>query len=121
MAKKVKKMGFGGSVGRIANLVASKAPQMAKNVAAAANRGDIRPTPASAPALGGSFNLSSIAPGMKQLASNVAAAAARGRISSGTGPAPAPARPMKKGGSVSSASSRADGCAKKGKTKGRII
>ena len=115
MAKKVKKMGFGGSVGRIANLVASKAPQMAKNVAAAANRGDIGPTPASAPAAGGS-RLSSIAPGMKQLASNVAAAAARGNISSGTGPAPA--RKMAKGGS---ASARADGCAKKGKTKGRII
>ena len=29
--------------------------------------------------------------------------------------------PMKKGGKVSSASSRADGCAVKGKTKGRII
>jgi hypothetical protein len=28
---------------------------------------------------------------------------------------------MKKGGSVSSASSRADGCATKGKTKGKII
>ena len=31
------------------------------------------------------------------------------------------AKPMKKGGSVSSASKRADGCATKGKTKGRII
>ena len=30
-------------------------------------------------------------------------------------------RPMKKGGSVSSASSRADGCATKGKTKGRML
>ena len=30
-------------------------------------------------------------------------------------------RPYKKGGSVSSASKRADGCATKGKTKGRII
>jgi hypothetical protein len=30
-------------------------------------------------------------------------------------------RPMKKGGKVSSASSRADGCAVKGKTKGRMI
>lgn len=30
-------------------------------------------------------------------------------------------RPYKKGGSVSSASRRADGCAKKGKTKGRMI
>jgi len=29
--------------------------------------------------------------------------------------------PMKKGGKVSSASKRADGCAVKGKTKGRII
>jgi len=38
---------------------------------------------------------------------------------------PAPAGPggggMKKGGSVGSASSRADGCAVKGKTKGRMI
>lgn len=31
------------------------------------------------------------------------------------------AKPMKKGGSVGSASKRADGCATKGKTKGRII
>ena len=31
------------------------------------------------------------------------------------------AKPMKKGGSVSSASKRADGCATKGNTKGRII
>jgi len=30
-------------------------------------------------------------------------------------------KPYKKGGSVSSASKRADGCATKGKTKGRII
>jgi hypothetical protein len=30
-------------------------------------------------------------------------------------------RPMKKGGSVSSASKRADGCCTKGKTKGRMI
>lgn len=36
--------------------------------------------------------------------------------------ASAPAMPgMASGGSVSSASSRADGCAQKGKTKGRII
>ena len=30
-------------------------------------------------------------------------------------------RPYKKGGKVSSASSRADGCAKRGKTKGRLV
>ena len=30
-------------------------------------------------------------------------------------------KPMKKGGKVSSASSRADGCAVKGKTKGRFV
>ena len=30
-------------------------------------------------------------------------------------------RPMKKGGSVSSASKRADGCCTKGKTKGRML
>jgi hypothetical protein len=30
-------------------------------------------------------------------------------------------RPMKKGGKVSSASSRADGCAVKGKTKGKMV
>ena len=39
-------------------------------------------------------------------------------------PAPAPApKPVKKakGGSVSSASSRADGCACRGKTRGRIV
>ena len=40
------------------------------------------------------------------------------------GPLPAkkePTKKYKKGGSVSSASKRADGCAVKGKTKGRII
>jgi len=31
------------------------------------------------------------------------------------------ARGMKKGGAVKSASSRADGCAMRGKTKGRIV
>jgi hypothetical protein len=31
------------------------------------------------------------------------------------------AKPMKKGGRVSSASSRADGCCVKGKTKGRMV
>ena len=30
-------------------------------------------------------------------------------------------KPFKKGGSVSSASSRADGCAQRGKTKGRMV
>jgi hypothetical protein len=35
--------------------------------------------------------------------------------------ASAPSMPMKKGGKVSSASSRADGCVMKGKTKGKII
>jgi hypothetical protein len=30
-------------------------------------------------------------------------------------------QPMKKGGKVSSASSRADGCAQRGKTKGRMV
>ena len=34
---------------------------------------------------------------------------------------PLPEKKYKKGGSVSSASKRADGCATKGKTKGRII
>jgi hypothetical protein len=29
--------------------------------------------------------------------------------------------PMKKGGSVSSASSRADGCAQRGKTRGKMV
>jgi hypothetical protein len=33
----------------------------------------------------------------------------------------AQAQPMKKGGKVSSASSRADGCAQRGKTKGRML
>lgn len=32
-----------------------------------------------------------------------------------------PAKPFKKGGKVSSASARADGCCKKGKTKGRMV
>jgi hypothetical protein len=32
-----------------------------------------------------------------------------------------PAREMKKGGKVSSASKRADGCAQRGKTKGRMV
>ena len=39
-------------------------------------------------------------------------------------PNPNPGKPgmgMKKGGKVSSASSRADGCAVKGKTKGRFV
>ena len=38
-------------------------------------------------------------------------------------PKPEPKKPvgMKKGGSVSSASKRADGCAVKGKTKGRFV
>jgi hypothetical protein len=39
----------------------------------------------------------------------------------GGGEATARAKTMKKGGKVSSASSRADGCAVKGKTKGRYI
>ena len=34
---------------------------------------------------------------------------------------PEDAQPMKKGGKVSSASSRADGCAQRGKTKGRYL
>ena len=32
-----------------------------------------------------------------------------------------PGAPMKKGGKVSSASSRADGCAQRGKTRGKIV
>lgn len=35
--------------------------------------------------------------------------------------ASAEGKPMKKGGKVSSASSRADGCAQRGKTKGRMV
>jgi hypothetical protein len=37
------------------------------------------------------------------------------------GPQPAAAQGMKKGGKVSSASSRADGCAVKGKTRGKYL
>jgi hypothetical protein len=44
----------------------------------------------------------------------------RKKQAAGTSSAP-PTASMKKGGKVSSASSRADGCAVKGKTKGRII
>jgi hypothetical protein len=47
-----------------------------------------------------------------------AEAAAAGMVPGQGGQAP---MPMKKGGKVSSASKRADGCAVKGKTKGRII
>ena len=38
-----------------------------------------------------------------------------------TGPGFGPTKPMKKGGSVSLASKRADGCAVKGKTKGKMV
>ena len=46
-----------------------------------------------------------------------AKAAAAGAAPAEAGPAPG----MKKGGKVSSASKRADGCAIKGKTKGRMV
>ena len=47
-----------------------------------------------------------------------AEAAATGMVPGQGGQAP---MPMKKGGKVSSASKRADGCAIKGKTKGRMV
>lgn len=47
-----------------------------------------------------------------------AEAAAAGMVPGQGGQAP---MPMKKGGKVSSASKRADGCAIKGKTKGRMV
>ena len=54
---------------------------------------------------------------IKALEAEVAA----GRKTKEQAQAEAQAKPMKKGGKVSSASKRADGCAIRGKTKGRMV
>lgn len=71
-----------------------------------------KPAPAPMPAVttGGGMPRPGMAPG------------GMGGMGATGGGKPAPAMPMKKaGGKVSSASKRADGCAQKGKTKGRIV
>jgi hypothetical protein len=58
----------------------------------------------------------------KLVAKNDEIEALKKKVAQGAaGPQPAAAQGMKKGGKVSSASSRADGCAVKGKTRGKYL
>ena len=90
------------------------------------------PRPAPMPTRGGMvMNLSGPAPRPAPTPTPMPTRGGMGMNPSGPAPRPAPVRPgmkkggkvkkIKKGGSVSSCSKRADGCIIKGKTKGRII
>jgi hypothetical protein len=128
MVKKVKKMVFGGisrAMGRSVKNVANRMPTPnPMSMAPSGNAMGAAPLP----------NATQVMPRTGGIASNAlnairAAGAANPQMVAPTGasygsirPMPGAVRvPMKKGGAVGSASKRADGCAIKGKTKGRII
>ena len=132
MAKKVKKMAFGGLSRAVRNNISRMPAPDPRSMAPAGAPMGAAPLP----------NATKVMPKTGGIASNAlnaikAAGAANPQMvkpagnAMGAAPMPVPGRfqrasaprmPMKKGGAVkSSASKRADGIAKQGKTKGRII
>jgi hypothetical protein len=136
MAKKVKKMAFGGlsrAVGRAAqNNISRMPPPNPQSMAPAGNAMGAAPLPNATKVMPKTLGFAKTALDTIKAANaaNPQMIAPAG-VTMGTAPMPVPGRfqranaprmPMKKGGAVkSSASKRADGIAKQGKTKGRII
>ena len=117
MAKKVKKYGFGGGIGVLSGVIANAAkniPNLVRSVGPGF-KPTTPPTPAPTAPTPNPRRVNPV---------NIGRAPTGGPMVPvrGGGMAPASvATMMKKGGKVSSASKRADGCATKGKTKGKMV